>query len=101
MGAIDGRIPALNPELHGNGPVVCDGQNIEQLLEIRAMIFVVAMCNSKPDTTTQTPFLLSRFVIAMKRDGGRIIVKLAEFDLELTDGMCHDSESQGTNIGIE
>ena len=65
------------------------------------MIFVVAMSNSEPETTKQTPFLLSRFVIAMKRDRGRIIVKLTEFDLELTDGMRYDRESKRTNIGIE
>src|SRR5439155_25315003 len=47
MGAVVGGVAALDAEVHRHGAVARDGEDVEQLLEVGAMVLVVAVSRSE------------------------------------------------------
>ena len=48
VGAVVGGVAALDPELHRHGAVAGDGEDVEQLLEVGAVVLVVAPGDGQP-----------------------------------------------------
>ena len=101
MRAIVGGVAALDAELHRHAAVAGDGEDVEQLLEVGAMVLVVSPGDGQPEPAPQGPLLVGGLVIAMEGDGGRIVVQLVEIDGELPDRVDDDGQGQGRDVGIE
>ena len=90
VGAVVGGVAALDAELHRHGAVARDGEDVEQLLEVGAVVLVVAPGDGQPQPAPQGPLPSARLVVAVEGDGGRVVVQLVELDVELADGVGRD-----------
>jgi hypothetical protein len=101
MRAVVGGVAAPHAELHRHGAVAGDGEDVEQLLEVGAMVLVVAPGGGQPQPAPQGPLPIGGLVVAVEGDGGRVVVQLVELDLELADGMDDDGQGEGRDVGVE
>ena len=99
--AIVGGVAALDAELHRHGAVARNGEDVEQLLEVGAMVLIVSPGDGQPQPAPQGPLLIGGLVITVEGDGGRIVVQLVEIDGELPHRMNDDGQGQGGDVGIE
>ena len=99
--AVVGGVAALDPELHRHGTVACDGEDVEQLLEVGAVVLVVAVGDGQAELPAQGAFVLGSLVVAVEGDGGGVVVQFVEFDAELADGVCRDGEGERGDVGVE
>ena len=99
--AVVGGVAALDPELHRHGAVAGDREDVKQLLEVGAMVLVVAPGDGQAEPAPQGPLLIGGLVIAVEGDGGGVVVQLVEFDAELADGVGDDGEGEGGDVGVE
>jgi hypothetical protein len=93
MGTVVGGVAALDPELHRHGAVACDGEDIKRLLEVRAMVLVVAVGDGQAELSPQGRLAVGRLVVAVEGDGGGVVVEFVEFDAELCVGKLIDARS--------
>jgi hypothetical protein len=101
MGAVVGGVAALDPEVHRHGTIACDSEDIQQLLEVGAVVLVVAVGDGQAKLSPEGPLLVGRLVVAVERDGGGVVVQFVEIDAELTDGVCHNRERERRDVGVE
>ena len=101
MRAIVCGVATLDPELHRHGAVAGDREDIQQLLEVGAVVLVVSPGDGGSEPAAKRAFLGRGVVIAMEGDGGGIVVQLVELDAELADGVGGDVEDQRGDVGIE
>ena len=99
--AVVGGVAALDPELHRHGAVAGDGEDVEQLLEVGAVVLVVAPGDGQPEPPPQGPLPVGGLVIAVEGHGGGVVVQLVEFDAELTDRVRHGRQRQRGDVGVE
>ena len=99
--AVVGGVAALDAELHRHGAVARDREDVEELLEVGAMVLVVAPGDGQPQPAPQGPLPIGGLVIAVEGDGGGVVVQLVELDGEFTDGMDDDGQGQGGDVGVE
>ena len=99
--AVVGGVAALDAELHRHGAVAGDREDVEQLLEVGAMVLVVAPGDGQPQPAPQGPLLIGGLVIAVEGDGGGVVVQLVEIDGELADGVDDDGQGEGGDVGVE
>src|SRR5262249_54123669 len=72
MRAVISGVAALDPEVHRHGPVATDGEDVEQLLEVGAVILVVAVGDRQAKPSSQGAFALGTLVVAVERHGGGV-----------------------------
>ena len=101
VGAVVGGVAALDPELHRHGAVAGDGEDVEQLLEVGAVVLVVAPGDGQPEPSPQGPLPVGRLVVAVEGDGGGVVVQFVEVDVELADGVGGDGQGQRGDVGVE
>src|SRR5262245_30597689 len=101
MRAVVGSIAALDAKLHRHGAVAGHSEDVEQLLEVRAVVLVVAPGHSESQSSSQGPFSLGRFVTPVEGDGGRVVMQLVEADVEFAYGMGRNFEGQGRDVHVE
>ena len=94
MRAVVGGIAALHTKLHRHGAVAGDGEDVQQLLEVGAMVLVMPPGDGPLQPAPQGPVLIGGLVVAVEGDGGGVVVQLVELDGELADGMDDDGEGQ-------
>ena len=101
MGAVVGGVATLDPEVHRHGTVAADGEDVEQLLEVGAVILVVAPGDRQAEPSPQRALPVGVLVVPVKRHGRGVVVQFIERDVELADGVGRDVESQGRDVGVE
>jgi len=70
-------VAAVAGEVDGHTPIVADCQRVQQLFEIRPMVFVVSPGDGVRGSA-QTQTLFGRLVVGpVERDRGRVIVKFS------------------------
>ena len=99
--AVVGGVAALDPELHRHGAVACHCENIKQLFQVGPVVLVVAPGDGGSELAAEGAFLRGGVVIAVEGDGGGIVVKLVECDVELADGVRGDVECERRDVGVE
>src|SRR5207302_93333 len=62
--AVVGGVAALDPEVHGDGAVAGDREDIEQLLEVGAVVLVVAVGDGQAELPTEGTFAVRGFVVS-------------------------------------
>jgi hypothetical protein len=75
---IVGRVAAGRAEVNRHATVVAEGENVNQLLQIGTMVFVVTPGNGQGAPSATRVFLGGMRVVAVKGDGGGVVVQLAE-----------------------
>ncbi len=101
MRAVVGGVTTLDAELHRHGAVAGDREDVQQLLEVGAMVLVVSPGGGRPQPAPQGSLLIRGLVIAVEGDGGRVVVQLVEIDSELADGMDDDGQGERGDVGVE
>ena len=99
--AVVGGVAALDPELHRHGAVAGDREDVEQLLEVGAVVLVVPPGDGQPEPPAQGPLPVGVLVIAVEGHGGGVVVQLVEFDAELADRVRHGRQRQRGDVGVE
>ena len=82
VGAVIGGVAALDPEVHRHGTVAADGEDVEQLLEVGAVILVVAPGDRQAKLSPQGALPVGVLVVAVERHGRGVVVQLIERDVE-------------------
>ena len=77
------------------------GEDVEQLLEVRAVVLVVAPRHRQAQSSSQGTFPLSRIVVAVKSNGGRVVVQLVETDVEFAHSVGGDLERQRRDVSVK
>ena len=98
MGRIVGRVAVCRREVNGDSSVIAHGQNVQQLLQVWAMILIVAKRNGQGSSATHATFFFRFRVSAEERYAGLIVVQFIEIDLKFVDHLPHDGHDQ---IGIQ
>ena len=101
MGAVVGGVAALDAEVHRHGAVARDGEDVEELLEVGAVVLVVAVGDGQAELPPQGPLAVGGLVVAVEGDGGGVVVQLVEIDGELADRVGHDGEGERGDVGVE
>src|SRR5271157_3715658 len=101
VGAVVGGVTTLDTELHRDGAVAGHGEDVEQLLEVGAVVLVVAPGHRQSQSSSQGPFPLGRLVVAVESDGGRVVVQLVEAHVEFAHGVGRDLQGQRRDVGVE
>src|SRR3974377_1804305 len=101
MGAVVGGVAALDAELHGHGAVAGDGEDVEQLLEVGAVVLVVAVGDGQAESPAQGAFAAGALVVAVEGDGGGVVVQLVQVDAELADGVGDDGQGERGDVSVE
>ena len=101
MRAVIGGVATLDPELYGHGPITGDRENIKQLLEVGAVVLVVAVGDGQAEMPAEGAFVLGILVVAGEGHGGGVVVQFVELDAELAHGVCGDVEDERGDVGIE
>ena len=65
------------------------------------MVLVVTPGDGGPELAAEGAFLGSGVVVAVKGDGGGVVVQLVQLDGELAHGVGGDVEDQGGDVGVE
>ena len=101
VGPVIGGVATLDPEVHRHGTVAADGEDVEQLLEVGAVILVVAPGDREAELSPQRALPVGVLIVPVKRHGRGVVVQFIERDVELADGVGRDVESQGRDVGVE
>src|SRR5262249_48156909 len=96
-----GGVAARDPELHRHGAVAGDGEDVEQLLEVGAVVLVVAVRDGQAEPPAQGALAVGTLVVAVEGDGSGVVVQLVQVDAELADGVGHDGEGERGEVGVE
>jgi hypothetical protein len=71
-------IATPDAELHRHGPGANHGEDVEELLPVRAMVLVVSVGHGQPLPAPEGPFQIGRLIIAVEGDGGGVVVPFVE-----------------------
>ena len=96
MRSIVGRVATGRREVNRYPTILRDRQNVEQLLEIGAMILVVAPRDSQRRHTLTPSRDRRLFVGPMKRHGRRVVVQFIQAEVEVPNNVfdqLHDERS--------
>ncbi len=93
-------VPVRYLDVDRHGAVATDGKDPEQVLEVRAVILVMAEGHDEgrlsPHERAGCPI-----VGAVQGEARRVVVELRERDLELLDHVDHEIGQQGAAVGVE
>jgi hypothetical protein len=101
MGPVVGGVATLNPEVHRHGTVAADGEDVEQLLEVGAVILVVAPGDREAELSPQRALPVGVLVVAVECHGSGVVVQLVERDVKRVDGVGRDVQYQSRDVGVE
>jgi hypothetical protein len=82
---IVGGVAVVELTVDGDGPIAADGDAVEQLLEVRAVVLVVAEGNARRPVGLLAGRLCG--VDAAEGDGGGVLVQFGQVDGELPNGV--------------
>jgi len=101
MSTIVGGIPTLDAEVHGDRTITCHREDVEQLLQVGAMVLVVAPGDGPPKLPPERAFLVGVLVVTVERDGGGVVVEFVEGHAKRAHHVLGHPQCQGRNRGIE
>jgi hypothetical protein len=90
-----GRVAARGTKVDRHAAVVTEREDVDQLLQIGAMVLVVAPGNGQGAPPGAGVFFGSIRVVAVEGDRGGVVVQLAERDLEFTDRLPDHGQHEG------
>ncbi|OIQ75302.1 hypothetical protein GALL_430300 [mine drainage metagenome] len=100
VGGVVVRVPIAQSVVHWHRPVGTDREDPEQLLEVGAMVLVVAMGDGY-GLPAADPAASGLGVGARESNGRRVVVELVELDAESLDGADDDGGHQGRPVRVE
>jgi hypothetical protein len=74
--------------------IVADGENVEQLFQVRAMVLVVAPGDRQGGLAAAGALFGRSGVVAVKGDGGGVVVQLFEGHGKLADRVTDDRQDE-------
>ena len=101
MGGVVGDVAAGRTEVDGHAAIVADGENVEQLLEVGAMVFAVAPGDGQRLLVAALPGLGGLGVGAEERDRGGVVVQFIETEVELLDDMADERQEERRPVAVE
>ena len=94
-------VAAFDAEVDGHAAVVADGKDVEQLLEVRAVVLVVSPGDGQGGPPAAGALLGRVGVVAVEGDGGRVVVQLVEGHGELADRVADERKDEGRQLALE
>ena len=101
MGLVVGDVAALHPEVDRHAAVFAHGEDVQELLEVRAVVLVVAPGDGRGQSAALVSLLLAACVGPAEGHGGRVVVQGVETDTELADHGEHQLGQQRRAVGVE
>ena len=94
-----GGVAAGDAEVDGHATVLGHRENVQQLLQVGAVVLVMAE-GDRQRGATQVAFLFGRRDLGPDEgDGRRVVVQFIQEDLELLDDVTHHGQDQGGRVG--